>query len=60
MKAKEGAALSLRRPMRKPKTGQKTAVKPGPKPDILKIGGKWQDAIKKSLVKKKPVEGWPK
>jgi hypothetical protein len=32
----------------------------GPKPDTLKIEGKWQDAVKKSLTKKKPVQGWPK
>jgi hypothetical protein len=32
----------------------------GPKPDILKIEGKWQEAVKKSLSKKKPPEGWPK
>lgn len=32
----------------------------GPKPDTLKIKGKWQDAVKKSLSKKKPAEGWPK
>jgi hypothetical protein len=33
---------------------------PGPKPDILKIEEDWQDAIKKSLTKKKPADGWPK
>jgi len=33
---------------------------PGPKPDVLKLKGRWQDAVKKSLEKKKPVEGWPK
>jgi hypothetical protein len=33
---------------------------PGPKPDTLKIEGKWQDAVKKSLTKKKPADGWPK
>lgn len=32
----------------------------GPKPDTLKIKGKWQDAVKKSLSKKKPLQGWPK
>ena len=44
--------------MRKPT--KKKPAKPGPKPDTLKIEGKWQDAVKKSLSKKKPVEGWPK
>jgi hypothetical protein len=33
---------------------------PGPKPEVLKINGQWQDAIKKSLDAKKPSEGWPK
>lgn len=32
----------------------------GPKPDLLKIKGSWQSAMKKSLTKKKPPEGWPK
>jgi hypothetical protein len=35
-------------------------AKTGPKPDTLKIEGKWQDAVKKSLGKKKPISGWPK
>jgi len=38
----------------------KTKSPRGPKPDLLKIESKWQDAVKKSFVKKKPVEGWPK
>jgi hypothetical protein len=33
---------------------------PGPKPDVLKLKGKWQDAVKQSLKKKTPPEGWPK
>jgi hypothetical protein len=40
------------------KASKKSA--PGPKPDVLKLKGKWQDAVKKSLQKKKPAEGWPK
>ena len=32
----------------------------GPKPATLKIEGRWQDAVKKSLTKKKPADGWPK
>jgi hypothetical protein len=32
----------------------------GPKPEVLKIEGDWKDAIKKSLAKKPPAEGWPK
>jgi hypothetical protein len=33
---------------------------PGPKPDMLKIDINWQQAIQKSLEKKKPPEGWPR
>jgi hypothetical protein len=33
---------------------------PGPKPDVLKLKGRWQDAVRKSFEKKKPPEGWPK
>jgi len=33
---------------------------PGPKPDTLRIEGDWKKALKKSLGKKKPPEGWPK
>jgi hypothetical protein len=39
---------------------QKKAVRPGPKPDTLKLRGNWRDAVKRSLRKKKPPEGWPK
>jgi hypothetical protein len=44
------------------KTPKKAAnkAKRGPKPETLKIEGKWQDAVKKSLSKKKPADGWPK
>ncbi len=41
-------------------TAKKTPVKRGPKPDLLKIKSDWGDAIKKTLAKKKPPEGWPK
>jgi hypothetical protein len=35
--------------------------KRGPKPEVLKIEDiDWKDAIKKSLEKKPPAEGWPK
>jgi hypothetical protein len=34
--------------------------KRGPEPEVLKLDGNWKDAIKKSLQKKKPKEGWPK
>jgi hypothetical protein len=32
----------------------------GPKAKLLKIDGDWEEAIKKSLKKKKPAKGWPK
>jgi hypothetical protein len=32
---------------------------PGPKPEVLKLRGRWQDAVRQSLTKKKPPEGWP-
>ena len=42
------------------KVKHKSEDTPGPKPDVLKIEGDWKDAIKKSLQKKKPAQGWPK
>jgi hypothetical protein len=39
---------------------KKEQATPGPKPDLLKIEGDWKEAMKKSLEKKKPPEGWPK
>ncbi len=47
----------------KPKRASKRTTprsSPGPKPSVLKLKGKWQDAVKESLQKKKPAEGWPK
>lgn len=38
----------------------KTPPKRGPKPDLYKIDGNWEDAVKKSFQKKKPAGGWPK
>ncbi|HXM51203.1 MAG TPA: hypothetical protein VN956_25380 [Pyrinomonadaceae bacterium] len=46
--------------MKKKKLAKKKRAKPGPKADILKLEGDWKDAVKKSLEKKKPAEGWPK
>ena len=37
----------------------RSGARRGPKPDVLKIRGRWQDAMKQSLQKKKPAEGWP-
>ncbi len=42
----------------KPLSGKRVA--PGPKPEVLRIKGNWQDAVKQSLQKKKPANGWPK
>ena len=36
------------------------ARRPGPKPETLKLEGNWERAVKKSLSKKKPANGWPK
>lgn len=33
---------------------------PGPPPDILKLEGEWREAVRRSLQKKKPADGWPK
>jgi hypothetical protein len=41
-------------------TAKKAPSKRGPKADTLKIEGNWEDAVKKTLGKKKPSEGWPK
>lgn len=38
----------------------RSGAKPGPRPDVLKIRDTWQDAVKKSMQKKKPADGWPK
>jgi hypothetical protein len=37
----------------------RSGEKRGPKADVLKIKGDWQYAMKQSLKKKKPVDGWP-
>jgi hypothetical protein len=43
----------------RPVTAKKKAAKQrGPIADRLKIRGRWQDAVKKSLTKKKPAAGW--
>ena len=44
------------------KVTKKTAkAKTGPKPELYKIEGVgWEEAVKKSLQKKKPAGGWPK
>jgi hypothetical protein len=39
---------------------QKKKNIPGPKPEVLKINGNWQDAVKESVRKKRPANGWPK
>jgi hypothetical protein len=37
----------------------KKVEKRGPKPDILKLQGDWQSAVRKALTKKRSEEGWP-
>ena len=46
--------------IRKLKQRKKPKAKPGPKAEVLKIKGDWKQAMKASLAKKKPPEGWPK
>ena len=39
---------------------KKAKAKRGPKPQILKLEGDWEDNVKKSFQKKRPPGGWPK
>jgi hypothetical protein len=39
---------------------KRSPMKRGTKPEMLKLNGSWQSAIKKSLQKKRPSIGWPK
>ena len=39
---------------------KKPEAKHGPKPDVLKIDGDWQEAVRRSFQAKKPAGGWPK
>ena len=45
---------------KKQKSIAKPTAKPGPKAATLKIKGNWRGAIRQSLAKRKPPEGWPK
>lgn len=45
---------------KKPDRISKANKKRGPKPETVKVDEDWEQAIKKSLKKKKPKEGWPK
>jgi hypothetical protein len=56
------AMKSTKQPNRKAsasgaKPGSKQHEIPGPKPQLLKIKGNWQDAVTKSFEKKKPPAG---
>jgi hypothetical protein len=42
------------------KAAKKKPQKRGTKPEMLKLNGNWQAAIKKSFQKKRPANGWPK
>jgi hypothetical protein len=44
----------------KPQAQEEEPKSPGPEPDLLKIDIGWEEAIRKSLEKKKPANGWPK
>jgi len=46
--------------VQKTRTPVRKGAKRGPKADTLKLQGGWQTAMKKSLQKKKPPDGWPK
>jgi hypothetical protein len=46
--------------MTKTKQPDKKREARGPKPEALKINGNWRDAVKLSLAKKRPANGWPK
>jgi len=43
-----------------PRKATPARAKPGPKPDVLKLEGNWQDNVRKSFAKKRPATGWPK
>lgn len=45
---------------KKRKRISKKRATPGPKAEVLKVEGNWREAVKKSLLKKKPKDGWPK
>jgi hypothetical protein len=38
----------------------KAPGKRGPKPEMLKLEGPWEEAVAKALKKKRPEGGWPK
>jgi hypothetical protein len=51
--------VRVRKAVIKHKSKKKSARR-GPKAKVLKLEGNWRDAMKKSLAKKKPAQGWPK
>jgi hypothetical protein len=52
--------MATKKKVAKRTPASRAGAKRGPKPDVLKINGRWQDAMKQSLKKQKPPEGWPK
>ena len=42
------------------KMEDKQSKKRGPVPNVVKIKGDWEDAVKKALEKERPEGGWPK
>ena len=53
-------SAEIRRMHKKLRRSRKKKATPGAKPDVLKLDENWEEAVKKSLKKKKPPEGWPK
>jgi hypothetical protein len=39
---------------------KKKSGTPGPKPEVLRIDDDWKDAVRQSLLKRRPPERWPK
>ncbi len=60
IKQAEGKRLMYKDSIMAKKKPKQKKQAPGPKPDVLKLDGDWKESIKKSLSKKKPVDGWPK
>ena len=57
---KGAAKMATKKKAGKRRIASRAGAKRGPKPDVLKIDGGWKEAMKRSLQKKKPPEGWPK
>jgi hypothetical protein len=47
-------------PATTPKAGPAIKLASGPKAETLRLSIPWQQAVKQSLDKPRPLEGWPK